>query len=436
MKEKLFYFYLLSNRFTNPAGVYPCTKKDLRADFGISREEVEEMLVVFEKAGKAFHFNGYIIIPKWLKHQKLLERKTLYFAARAVLISLPKNIKEFIVEHKEFFDFEGYKELQSDVEEIVDAGVITTLEMSQRLGVSRAYALRRANEIFEGKIERGVPALWAECEVELLRQYLNEVRGEGQNDADGGESPSVEGGQFKVKENQFKVKGDQFKVKAPSTDSVEGEFKVKENQFKVKENQFKVKGDSDSEYIYNFVDSSSREACGKPVENSTKQQQQNFSKIKAEAKAAGFFLTDGQAACFSALDSLWLSGKYSFFVFAAQKISADPKYSAKPRQERERIFAGAWKYQNWLQEYPDWLAARLKSEKQKSLERLKTSPPGNCLNCGAGLAGQKCPECGGFVIFDESRGIWEYQPPPEFSGFRQKIKQNARPPPKPSEVEF
>ena len=95
-REKLAYFYLLTNTHTNAAGVYQCTLKNMRLEIGLDREEVERIMGKFAAAGKAYYFKDYIIIPKWLKHQKVGERSTMMLGATSVIKSLPDDVKEFI----------------------------------------------------------------------------------------------------------------------------------------------------------------------------------------------------------------------------------------------------------------------------------------------------------------------------------------------------
>jgi len=94
--EKLIYMYLLTNESTNVAGVYRITIKRIKDDTGIARDEISAALEKFSEAGKSFFFNGYMIIPKWPKHQKWGERGRLKLGAEALLRSLPNEIKEFI----------------------------------------------------------------------------------------------------------------------------------------------------------------------------------------------------------------------------------------------------------------------------------------------------------------------------------------------------
>jgi hypothetical protein len=108
-REKLFYFYLLTNQHTTPAGIYPCTIRDMRAEFNVTREEVLALLKTFEEAGKAFYYKEYIIIPKWLKHQKIEERSRMFLGALKVLRALPDELKEFVRERRHYdFDVTPY----------------------------------------------------------------------------------------------------------------------------------------------------------------------------------------------------------------------------------------------------------------------------------------------------------------------------------------
>jgi len=110
--EKLIYFYLLTNNHTTIAGVYPLALKYICADTGCSREEVNAAMTKFENAGKAYFYREYIIIPKWLKHQKIKERSGLFLGAVKVLKSLPDEIKAFIADRRHYdYDISKYIEM-------------------------------------------------------------------------------------------------------------------------------------------------------------------------------------------------------------------------------------------------------------------------------------------------------------------------------------
>jgi len=129
-REKLVYFYLLTNTHTNAAGVYQCTLKNVRLEIGLEREEIERIMGKFAKAGKAFYYKDYIVIPKWLKHQKVGERSTMMLGAEKVLKSLPDDVKAFISDRKHYdWDISeiigkpsiGYKSPMPNNDEIMDS---------------------------------------------------------------------------------------------------------------------------------------------------------------------------------------------------------------------------------------------------------------------------------------------------------------------------
>jgi hypothetical protein len=108
-REKLVYFYLLTNEHTNAAGVYQCTLKNVRLEIGLGREEIERIMEKFAEAGKAFYFRDYIIIPKWLKHQKIKERSGLFLGMVKVLQGLPDDVKAFISDRRHYdYDVSPY----------------------------------------------------------------------------------------------------------------------------------------------------------------------------------------------------------------------------------------------------------------------------------------------------------------------------------------
>jgi hypothetical protein len=113
-REKLVYFYLLTNEHTNAAGVYSCTLKNVRLEIGLDRAEIERIMAKFEAAGKAFYYHDYIIIPKWLKHQKISERSKMFLGAIAVFKALPADIRLFIEDRRHYdFDIQKYIETPS-----------------------------------------------------------------------------------------------------------------------------------------------------------------------------------------------------------------------------------------------------------------------------------------------------------------------------------
>jgi hypothetical protein len=81
----------------------------MRAEFNVTREEVLALLKTFEEAGKAFYYKEYIIIPKWLKHQKITERNDIFLGVLKIFKALPDEIKEFVRDRRHYdFDVTPY----------------------------------------------------------------------------------------------------------------------------------------------------------------------------------------------------------------------------------------------------------------------------------------------------------------------------------------
>ena len=92
--EKLMYLYLMTNPLTNIAGIYKITDKRIHDDTGFNVDMVHKLLDRFATAKKAYREGEYIIIPKWPKHQKWTEKKTIETGIRKIISELPKSIRD------------------------------------------------------------------------------------------------------------------------------------------------------------------------------------------------------------------------------------------------------------------------------------------------------------------------------------------------------
>lgn len=94
--QKFVYMYLMTNALTNIAGVYKTTLDRIVFDIGAPESEVKEALERFQKDGKAFFFEDYVIIPSWPKHQKWDRRTKIKTGIDNVLESLPPKVIGFM----------------------------------------------------------------------------------------------------------------------------------------------------------------------------------------------------------------------------------------------------------------------------------------------------------------------------------------------------
>lgn len=94
--EKLLFLYLLTNPLTNLLGIYEITLKRICYDTGLKLETVQNGFESFAKGKKAYYTkDNYVILPNWLKNQKL--NKNMKVAVAKEFNLLPKNIKDSIL---------------------------------------------------------------------------------------------------------------------------------------------------------------------------------------------------------------------------------------------------------------------------------------------------------------------------------------------------
>lgn len=95
--EKLLYLYFLTNPLTNIAGIYKITIRRMCFDTGFNTDTIEHILDKFEKAGKAYFFNGWLVLPNWPKHQKIGKNDNNRKGIDTILKELPEEIFQFII---------------------------------------------------------------------------------------------------------------------------------------------------------------------------------------------------------------------------------------------------------------------------------------------------------------------------------------------------
>jgi hypothetical protein len=71
--EKLLFLYLLTNDQTNMLGVYEINIRRIAFDTGIDKDMVAKIFERFSRDDRASYIDGYVILHKFLKHQKLNE---------------------------------------------------------------------------------------------------------------------------------------------------------------------------------------------------------------------------------------------------------------------------------------------------------------------------------------------------------------------------
>ena len=93
-EEKLLFLYLLTNAHTNMLGVYEVSMKRMSTDTGLTEERVSKCFEVFERNRKGFYMATYVLLPNFLKNQKM--NPNMKKNAVASYNALPNWLKESI----------------------------------------------------------------------------------------------------------------------------------------------------------------------------------------------------------------------------------------------------------------------------------------------------------------------------------------------------
>lgn len=93
-EEKLLFLYLLTNPHTNMLGIYEISVKRMASDTGLTEERVPKALKEFARVRKAFYMDNYIVLPNFLKNQKM--NTNMQKGAVRIYNELPNWLKESI----------------------------------------------------------------------------------------------------------------------------------------------------------------------------------------------------------------------------------------------------------------------------------------------------------------------------------------------------
>ena len=93
IKERYLFLYLLTNPLTNVAGVYEITIKRIYSDTDLKKNEILEILKVFQKAKKVYYFKNHILINNYHKNQKL--NPSIIISIKNILLGLPDDVFSF-----------------------------------------------------------------------------------------------------------------------------------------------------------------------------------------------------------------------------------------------------------------------------------------------------------------------------------------------------
>jgi hypothetical protein len=380
--EKLIYLYLMTSPLISLCGVYKITNRRIGFDTGYDEETVKAAIDKFSSAKKAIRFGEWIILPSWPEHQNLEGNDKLKLGIISELQELPEDVFYTLYDVGYRFD--------------LDSVETTVIARKQRKKISGGM-VKRVKEKSGGKC-----AHCGASDNKLIIHHIKALEEGGDNRFDNLEAICEDC--YREIHSHVENEASPHGACGNPQGHVENEASPHNLNLNLNCNLNLLLLETEKSQGNQPADN--REDKPPPPPTTT-----NFLNIQREAKALGYFISKRQASAFLVLDSSWLFGSHTFFDFSARKIRDDPVYSKKSKADRERIFAKGWKYENWIQEYPDWLMEQIKNDETAALERLKTSPPKMCPHCGAHMEGYTCPSCNGFIQLNEKIQSWEYKEP-------------------------
>ena len=162
--EKLLFLYLLTNPMTNIIGIYEVTLKRICFDTGLTKETISKGLERFETLSKAFYSESFIILPNFLKNQKL--NANMKVAAIKEFSALPEWLKDRILSNGSKGLGNGYQTILNGLAMIrqVEGEVEVEIENAKIGGglSSRRSAMKRLENFTEEELDAELEKISAE----------------------------------------------------------------------------------------------------------------------------------------------------------------------------------------------------------------------------------------------------------------------------------
>ena len=93
--EKLLFLYLLTNPLTNLLGIYEVSLKRISFDTGLKSDAIQKGFERFGRVKKVFFVDGFIILPNFLKNQRL--NTNMKIGITKLFNQLPNELKDSIL---------------------------------------------------------------------------------------------------------------------------------------------------------------------------------------------------------------------------------------------------------------------------------------------------------------------------------------------------
>ena len=164
--EKLLFIYLLTNFSTNLLGVYEITLKRISYDTGLNFETVRKGLERFRKAKKVIYEDGFIILPNFLKHQRL--NSNMKIGVVKLFEQLPETLKISILGN-------GSQTLPNDYQTLLKGLVKYEIEIEEEIKRKKIIKKDFFETIFESfELDnrwKGIIQKWIKYKTERGQSY-------------------------------------------------------------------------------------------------------------------------------------------------------------------------------------------------------------------------------------------------------------------------
>lgn len=107
--EKLLYLYLMTNPLTTISGAYKISLRRMVFDTGFNEDTIKRILDKFQAKKKAYHYQEYMILPSWPKHQKWEKKATIKAGIDSDLENIPDEVKKYMVSIGYKYPIIGYE---------------------------------------------------------------------------------------------------------------------------------------------------------------------------------------------------------------------------------------------------------------------------------------------------------------------------------------
>ena len=95
--EKLLFLYLLTNPLTNILGIYEISIRRITFDTGLNKETISKAFERFGKVQKVYYIDEFIILPNFLKNQKL--NSNMKIGVSKIFNELPNQLKTKLLDN-------------------------------------------------------------------------------------------------------------------------------------------------------------------------------------------------------------------------------------------------------------------------------------------------------------------------------------------------